>query len=102
MEMAIRTEDVCKDDLLLPYGEVQKRWIWQGKACSNSTQLYVLWEMVKFLVNRSDFSRPKSMFVQYIFLLYFLCSVVVGLKDVVECVYRRMTSHSMHDRWATN
>ena len=22
---------------------------------------------------------------------------MVGLKDVVECVYRRMTSHSMHD-----
>ena len=74
MEMAIRTEDVCKDDLLLPYGEVQKRWIWQGKACSNSTQLYVLWELVTFHVNRSDFCRPKSMFVQYIF----FCISVVG------------------------
>ena len=88
MEMAIRTEDVCKDDLLLPYGEVQKRWIWQGKACSKSTQLYVLMKLVKFHVNRSDFCTPKSMFVQYIFYCIFCgwfegcCRVCVQKDDL--------------------
>ena len=74
MEMAIRTEDVCKDDLLLPYGEVQKRWIWQGKAFSNSTQLYALWEMVKYQIEVISADQNQ-----------FLCKVSYFLFFVVGC-----------------